>query len=195
MPRDVALLPVSLLNNPTAEVRLADSRFFLTMGCKNSVFSGYTAEQLDEEVAKVAPRLPVAELMNGGIIKLEGPNGLFNPDSLLDPGWLRGRMTLEEYRDAINHINKCTAYSHIGMTKIFMTSEQPMRDRLRREAGMAAVEELNQHYRSVRFTYQSTNENMQINTSADSDRLTRMANRRGPPVAHASKTILFIAIQ
>ena len=165
------------------------------MGCKNSVLSGYTAEQLDEEVAQLTPRLPVAELMNGGIIKLEGPNGFFNPESLLDPSWLRGRMTLDEYRDAIYHINKCTAYSQIGLSKIYMTSEMPMRDKLRSEAGMAAVEEVNQRHRSVRFTYQRTNENMQINTSANSDRLTRMANRSGPPVAHASKTILFIAIQ
>ena len=51
-----------------------------------------------EDLAKWIKCLPVAELMNDGVIKLVGVNALFNPDSLISPDWLQGRMSVEDYR-------------------------------------------------------------------------------------------------
>ena len=165
------------------------------MGCSSSLLSPYTAEEVEGEIAKIVARLPMAEQMNGGIIKLQGPNGFFNPNSLLDPNWLKGAMTADEYRDAINYINKCTAHTHVGLKKIFTPSDMPVREKLKSDAGMAAVQYLNDRYRSVRFTYQPTNENAQINIAANTDTAARYAKRRGERVAHAPITNLFIAIQ
>lgn len=162
------------------------------MGCGSAILSPYTAEEVEMEAAKLTPRLPVAELMNGGIIKLEGANGLFNPHSLLDPSWLKGRLTIDEYESSINYINRCASYSHIGLSKIYLTSERSMRLHLLTNAGLEAVKQLNERYSSVRFTYQTTAENMQMNTSYQTDPLIRYAQRTGPPVANATKVILFL---
>ena len=165
------------------------------MGCTSGIFAPYTAEELDMEVAKLAPRLPVAELMNGGIIKLEGANGVINPYSLLDPSWLKGRMTADEYTQAIHYINKCAALSHVGLSKIYTSGERATRLQLLTNAGFAAVQQLNENHRSVRFTYQPTIEDTMINTSYQTDQLGRYAQRNGPPVAHATKVMLYIAPQ
>ena len=165
------------------------------MGCTSGLFAPYTIEELEMEVAKIAPRLPVAELMNGGIIKLEGANGVFNPNSLLDPSWLKGRMTGDEYFQAISYINKCAACSHVGLSKMYSTTERPMRLQLLTNAGMAAVQQLNENHKSVRFTYQPTIEDTMINTSYQTDQFSRYAQRSGPPVAHATKVMLYIAPQ
>ena len=159
------------------------------------MFSPYTTEEIETEMAKIVPRLPMAELMGGGVIKLQGPNGFFNPNSLLDPNWLKGAMTVDEYRDAITYINKCTAHTHIGLKKIFTPSDVPIREKLKSDAGMAAVQQLNDRYRSVRFTYQPTNENAQINMAASTDPAARYARRSGHPIANIPITNLFIAIQ
>ncbi|CAF3031629.1 unnamed protein product [Rotaria sp. Silwood2] len=74
------------------------------MGCSSSIFSAYTVEEVEAEIANFAPRLPAAVLMNGGIIKFEGANGFFNPNSLLNPNWLQGKMAPQEYYEAINYI-------------------------------------------------------------------------------------------
>ena len=163
------------------------------MGCGSGLFSPYTAEELDMEVNKLAPRLPIAELMNGGIIKLEGANGLFNPNSLLDPSWLKGKLTIDEYISSINYINKCAAHSYIGLSKIYSTSQRAMRLNLITNAASQAVQQLNERYSSVRFTYQTTAENTQINTSYETDPAIRYAQRTGPPVGNATKVMLFIA--
>jgi hypothetical protein len=166
------------------------------MGCGSSLFSPYTLEQTEAEVAQLAPRLPVAELMNGGVIKLEGAGGIFNPNSLLDPSWLKGKMTVEEYWQAIDYINKCTAHAFIGLSKIYSTYERPQRENLKTQAGMMAVQQLNERFRSVRFTYQPTAENMQINTAWNNnpDPLIRYAQAQQPPVANAAKTVLYIVV-
>lgn len=164
------------------------------MGCSSSLFSPYTVEEVDAEVAQLTPRLPIAELMNGGIIKLQGANGFFNPNSLLDPSWLKGKMTVEEYQQAINYINKCTAYTHVGLSKIYNTSERPMRENLKTQAGLMAVQQLNERFRSVRFTYQQTAENIQMNTGWNSDPLVRYAQRGHAPIGNAALTVLYILI-
>jgi hypothetical protein len=164
------------------------------MGCESSLFSAYTVEEVEAEIANLTPRLPVAELMNGGIIKLEGANGFFNPNSLLDPSWLKDKLTVEEYRQAIEYINKSTAHTHIGLTKAYNTSERPMRANLKTQAGLMAVQQLNERFKSVRFTYQQTAENRQINTAWDSDPILRYAQRDKPPVANAAVTVLYISV-
>jgi hypothetical protein len=166
------------------------------MGCDSSVFSAYTVEEAEAEIAQLTPRLPVAELMNGGIIKLQGASGFFNSNSLLDPSWLKGKLTVEEYSQAIDYINKCTAHTHVGLSKLYNISERPMRENLKTQAGMAAVQQLNERFRSVRFTYQQTAENMQINTSWNSDPLIRYAERQNPQgaVANAAITFLYISV-
>lgn len=70
-----------------------------------------------------------------------------------------------------------------------------MRANLRSEGGMAAVRQLNEQYRSVRFTYQQTVGNMQVNTSANDDPLIKFVNRKRPPVANARVTVLYITLQ
>ena len=165
------------------------------MGCCVSITSSYTVAELDDDVARLTPQLPVAELLNGDIIKLPGVNGFFNSNSLLDPSWLRGRLTVDEYRNAIDTINKRTAHSQIDLRKIYPSSERAYRVKLRHDAGMAVVKELNECYKSVRFTYQQTMENTKINTSASTDPLVRMINQRGPPVGNALVTVLFITPQ
>jgi len=166
------------------------------MGCTNSnLFSPYTEQEVDAEVARVTPGLPVAELMNGGIIKLEGANGFFNPNSLLDPSWLKGKMTAEEYWQAIDYINKCTAHTHVGLSKIYSTSERPMRENLKAQAGMPAVQQLNERFKSVRFTYQQTSENMQLNTAANPDPTLRYMQRGQAPIANAAVTVLYILVK
>jgi hypothetical protein len=157
--------------------------------------SRYTLEEVEEEIARLVPRLPMAELTNGGIIKLPGANGFFNPNSLLDPSWLKGSWTAEEYHNAIDYINRCTAHTHIGLRKIYPTSERSFRAHLRTGAGMAAVRQLSEQYRSIRLTYQQTMENMQINTSASDDPLLKLMDRDRPPVAHATVTVLYIVPQ
>lgn len=166
------------------------------MGCTaiTSLMSPYTAEEIQQELARVTPLLPVAELMNGGIIKLEGAEGLFNPNSLLDPSWLKGRMTLEEYVQAINYINQCAAQTHVGLNKIHSVSERPMRLNMKVQAGMAAVQTINERFKSIHITYQQTGQDMQINTSYQTDPVLRYAQRGKPPIAHATITMLYIVI-
>ncbi|CAF0995409.1 unnamed protein product [Rotaria sp. Silwood1] len=154
------------------------------MGCVCGMFGHYTEADIETEIANFTPRLPVAELMNGGIIKLQGANGFFNPNSLLDSTWLKGKMTPEEYYQAIDYINKCTGKSQVGLSKVFSVSERPMRAQLRSQAGLAAVEEINKQYPTVRFTYQQTAQDMQINTSYSTDPAMRFAQQRGNTIAH-----------
>lgn len=164
------------------------------MGCTAGLLSTYSAQDVESEIAKLTPHLPMAQLMNGGIIKVDGANGFFNPNSLLDPDWLKGKMTVEEYQQAISYINKCAGYSQIGLTKVYMASEQSQRSNLRTQAGMKAVEEINQRHREVRFTYQQTLQSMQMDVSSDLDPLQKamLAGRR--PIGHSTLTILYISV-
>ncbi|CAF1129677.1 unnamed protein product [Rotaria sp. Silwood1] len=164
------------------------------MGCIGAVMTPYTEAELDTELAAFVPRLPVAVLMNGGIIKLEGVNGFFNPNSLLDPSWLKDKMTAQEFYQAIDYINKRTAYTQVGMSRVFLASEKPYRDQLRTQAGMAAVEEINQRHPSVHFTYQQTAENVQMSLSWSNDPAVRFATRGKAPVGNATVSVLYITI-
>ncbi|CAF3702016.1 unnamed protein product [Rotaria socialis] len=161
------------------------------MGC-GVLFTPYTQQDIDNEIAAFTPRLPVAVLMNGGIIKLQGANGFFNPNSLLDPSWLRGKMTPQQYYEAIDYINKCTGYTSIGMNRGYSPSEIPMRQQLRVQAGMAAVEKVNEKNPSVHFTYQQTAESIEMDTSWSTDPGMRYINRRRAPIGHSSVTDLYI---
>lgn len=154
----------------------------------------YTVADVEFDMAQLTPRLPVAELMNGGIIKLEGADGFFNPNSLLDPSWLKGKMTVQEFAEAIDYINRCTAHTHVGLGKVTTQYNRPMRLKLRTDAGMAAVQQINQRFGSVRFTYQPTAEDMMINTSYDTNVTGQYSNQDLAAVAHhATKVILYIA--
>ncbi len=164
------------------------------IGCASSLSTPYTAQDVEAEVAKWTPRLPAAKLMNGGIIKLEGSNGFFNPNSLLDPSWLKGKFTPQEYWQAIDYINKCTAYTQVGLSKIYPISERSMREQMKLQAGVTAVQQLNQKFSSVRFTYQQPAENMQINNSLNPAPLLRYSRHRRPQVVNAAKTVLYIAV-
>ncbi len=170
-------------------------KIYLTnMGCNSSLFSPYTAQEIEAELAQLTPRLPVAELMNGGIIKLEGANGFFNPYSFLDPSWLKGKMTIEEYTQAIDYINKCTAYTHIGLSKMYSPADIPLRLNLKTRAGMAAVQQINERFPSVRFTYQQTAQDIQMAPSYQTDPLMRYMQNSQQPIAHATKVVLNITV-
>ncbi|CAF1162222.1 unnamed protein product [Adineta steineri] len=165
------------------------------MGCAIGMLSTYTEQDVEAEVATLTPRLPMAELMNGGIIKLQGANGFFNPNSLLDPSWLKGKMTVDEYREAIDYINKCTAHSCIGLSKMFSPSERPMRENIRTQAGTGAVQQINQRFPSIQFTYQLTAQNMQMDLSYSTDPAVQFASRTRGPAGHSSIVVLYIAPQ
>ena len=90
------------------------------MGAVAATYSTYTEQDIDQQIAKLTPRLPIAQLMNGGMIKLEGVNGFFNPNSLLDPSWLKDKITIEEYTQAIDYINKRTGYTQKSYFYSFM---------------------------------------------------------------------------
>jgi hypothetical protein len=153
-----------------------------------------TQQQLDEGTALYVSLLPMAQLMNDGTIKLEGATGLFNPNSLLDPGWLKGKMTVDEYSEAINYINKSTSQTEIGLMMPCTESELLMRKKLRSEAGMAVVQQLNERFRSVRFTIRETAEMMQVDFSRNEDLAKTFARIGKPPVMSALLTVLHIIV-
>ena len=62
------------------------------------------------------------------------------------------------------------------------------------EANQAAVDELNQRYGPVRFTYQQTAENIQINLNADNGTMTLDTNPKEPSVGYNRMCILYIDV-
>ena len=134
----------------------------------------------------------MAQLVSDGAIKLEGSNGLFNSNSLLDPSWLKGKMTVDEYSEAITYINKCTSYTEIGLSILCTESELPMRKNLKTEASMAAVQQLNERFRSVRFTIQETSEMMQIDVSQNTTLAMILASVGESPILSLQLTVLYI---
>ena len=167
----------------------------ITMGIRLSFTDTYNLQDLEDEVARMGPQLPMAELLPDGIIRLRGATGFFNPDSLLKPSWLKGSLTIDEYWGAIDMINRRTAHTHLGLRKMYTGSERAHRAKLRRDAGTAAIKELNERYKSVRFTYQQTMENVQINTSTSPNPSIKGTRTDSPAVAHALLTILYIVPQ
>ncbi|CAF1313458.1 unnamed protein product, partial [Rotaria sp. Silwood1] len=84
--------------------------------------------------------------------------------------------------------------SQVGLTKAYLASERAMRAQLRSQTGLAAVEEINKRYSSVRFTYQQTAQDMKLDMSYSTDPTLRFAQRRGDTIGHASKTVLYISV-
>ncbi len=95
---------------------------------------------------------------------------------------------------AIDYINKCTGYTHIGLSKMYSTTDIPLRLDLKTRAGMAAVQQINQRFPSVRFTYQQTAQDMQMTPSYQIDPMVRYMQRGQQPIAHATKVILYITV-
>ena len=112
------------------------------------------SNNVENEINLMTPYLPVAELLNGGFIRLTGLQGFFNVNSILEPSWLKGKMTLDEYRSAIRYINECATRVELTFPKYFVFEHTMDAERAKAQSGIAAVEELNKRYRSIRFTYQ-----------------------------------------
>src|ERR1700739_4166905 len=106
------------------------------MGCGTS--RPYTKKEVETHLNKCQLRLPSAELVDGGVIKLTSNDGFFNSSSLLDSRWLQGKITNSEYRQAIEHINQRIAESIVGTAKNLSIDQIP-----KNQSAKLAVEELN----------------------------------------------------
>ena len=162
------------------------------MGCASSITTPYTQEETDAELAKFVPLLPVAEL-TGGMIKFRGANGFFNPNGIIDSNWLQGRISMEECTNAIDYINRRTAYTQIGLRKLCTPSDLKIREQMRLNAGKGAVDDLNKRYSLIKFNYQPTAEIIQINMSYTTDPTIQAIGRMRPIVANATVTLLYIS--
>jgi hypothetical protein len=129
------------------------------MGCGSG--RPYTKKEIDTYIEKCQSRLPSAELIDGNIIKLTSNDGFFNANSLLDAKWLQGKMTNNEYRQAIEHINQRVAQSVIGTSNNLSINEIP-----KAQTTKLAVEELNGKYQGrVHFAYEQKDQGNEINTA------------------------------
>lgn len=162
------------------------------MGCGGSLCSPYTKDEIDAEIDSMVLSLPVAELVNADTIKLEGRDGFFNPNSLMDPSWLKGRLSAEEYHQAIDCINRTAGYSLVGLSKVCSTSERVSRRNLRIHAGRAVVQNLNEQYSSVRFIYAKDNEIIQNYEGSSKDNFGRHFHHQKGIITPALVTTLFI---
>lgn len=119
-------------------------------------------DEIEAEVKQLTRHLPIAELLNGGIIQLKGLMGYFNVDSILEPSWLKGKITLDEFRSAIEYINKCTIAVQMNSPRLFSRLALHQVEKAKAAAGTAAVEKINRQHKSIRFTYQQGIENMRF---------------------------------
>ena len=124
---------------------------------------------IEDEVAAFTTCLPMAEQLNGGLIRLPGASGYFNPDSLLEPSWLKGKMTVDEYRSAIKYINSCAVRAQSEVKNSLYTKGTYEREKAKAETGRAAVQKINEQHKSVRFTYQQSVEKMEYIPIYNSD--------------------------
>lgn len=117
------------------------------MGCGNG--RPYTEKEVTAYVEKCQSRLPSAEITEDNSIKLRSVDGFFNASPLLDSTWLQGKITNDEYRQAIQHINQRVAQSVIGASNILPISQIP-----KSQSAKLAIEELNaKHGTLVYFAY------------------------------------------
>ena len=123
--------------------------------------AGTASTTIEEEVAAFTACLPMAEQLNGGLIRLAGAGGYFNPNSLLESSWLKGKMTMEEYRTAINYINDCAIRSQSEITSLIWSQGTHEREMAKAMASQAGVQKINAKNKSVHFTYQQTVEKME----------------------------------
>jgi hypothetical protein len=122
------------------------------MGCGGS--RPYTQEEIESYIKKCQSRLPSAELIDGGVIKLTSNDGFFNANSLLDSTWLQGKITNNEYRQAIEHINQRVAQAVIGTSNHLSINQVP-----KSQSAKLAIEELNAKYAErVHFAYQQNDQ-------------------------------------
>ncbi|CAF0795679.1 unnamed protein product [Rotaria sordida] len=129
------------------------------MGCGSG--RPYTEKEVEAYIKKCQPRLPSAELTEDGRIKLKTTDGFFNSSSLLDSTWLQGKITNNEYRQAIEHINQRVAQSVTGTSNIL-----PIEQISKSQSAKLAIEELNAKYEGrIHFTYEQTNAGNSINTN------------------------------
>jgi hypothetical protein len=75
----------------------------------------------------------------------------FNPNSLLELSWLKGKITEIEYQQAIKYINQCAAQSIVGMRNtILWTKNIPEREHRTTEAIQEAIKKINDKHKSIR---------------------------------------------
>lgn len=120
-----------------------------------------TSMNIEDEIAAFIICLPMAEQLNGGLIRLTGACGYFNPNSLLEASWLKGKMTVDDYKSAINYINSCAIRTQSEMKNGIWSKETHDREKAKAQAGRAAIEKINERHKSVRFTYHQSTEKME----------------------------------
>ena len=94
----------------------------------------------------------MSEPWNGELIRLEGDGGFINADSLIEPGWLKDMLTLEEYRSAIAYVNPSPTRCHGNFPCSLIVGS--LSDREKAEGGKYVVGKINRRHKSVRFVYQ-----------------------------------------
>jgi hypothetical protein len=133
-------------------------KFLSTMGCGSS--RPYTKKDVETYIKKNQLRLPSPELVDGSI-KLTSHDGFYNASSLLDSTWLHGKMTNNEYRQSIEHINERIAQSIIGTSNFLRINQIP-----KVQSTRLAIEELNAKYTGrVHFVYQTNDQENSINST------------------------------
>jgi hypothetical protein len=126
------------------------------MGCGSG--RPYTEKDVQTYIKKNELHLPSPELVDGSI-KLTSHDGFYNSSSLLDSTWLQGKITNNEYRQAIEHINQRVAQAVIGTSNTI-----PINLVSKSQTTILAVEELNAKYAErVHFVYRQTEQGESIN--------------------------------
>ena len=121
----------------------------INMGCGGSQV--YTENDVKKYLNDNILRYPSAELVDG-TIRLKSLDGFFNSNSLLDSSWLQGKLTNQEYRQAIEHVNQRVSQATIGTPK-HVSIDQVQKA----QTTLLAVEELNGKYSErARFKYEYT---------------------------------------
>ncbi|UJR13433.1 hypothetical protein I4U23_000447 [Adineta vaga] len=129
------------------------------MGCGTGRV--YNEKDVETHINKCQTRLPSAELVEGDVIKLTSKNGFFNSSSLLNSQWLQGKLSNNEYRQAIEHINQRIGQSIIGAVKNLSIEQIP-----KSQSAKLAIEELNDKYRGrVQFLFRNDDQDNSINTT------------------------------
>ncbi|CAF1130272.1 unnamed protein product [Rotaria sp. Silwood1] len=129
------------------------------MGCGSG--RPYSEKEVEKYIKKCQPRLQSAELTEDGRIKLKTTDGFFNASPLLDSTWLQGKITNNEYHQAIEHINHRIAQSVIGTSNNLSIEQIP-----KSQSAKLALEELNAKYEGrIHFTYEQNNVENSINTN------------------------------
>ncbi len=128
------------------------------MGCGSG--RPYSEKDVETYIKKNQLRLPSPELVDGSI-KLISTDGFYNSSSLLDATWLQGKITNNEYRQAIEHINQRIAQAVIGASNNLPIKEIP-----KTQSTILAIQELNAKYTGrVHFVYQQNDQDNSINST------------------------------